>query len=627
MKINSKYEVNSDSLNLTLLKNSLNCLKLKKNFSPKGLNSKKQFYSNNNSGFILYVNEVWKFTEKYKSIFDSGYKHEFSKKLKFNFLKKNYENSSSFDIYLKRGSLVSGSQIRDSIESSIGLELVETARLLFYGFKDYRNFLLKDLVNIQETSRFLYRERLIFKLFKSKNFNIVNYQKKNIIRKTLNQDFLITKLNYIFKNYNTSKNIKEKLKYKRLLRDNVKIAHSKLNFPIFGFLKKTIGMFSFSMNKPTRNYDSYELYRQYLRHPSTQLRTLTKYIKNSLSIENYRSGKIKIEYVDMTAQFFRIYWRYFKFKIERFFYNHLHVRVHIWFLNIWDVFLSGVDALWRWFRYENKTTYFLTKKGQRFLIEDRENAKFYVRTMTLTLTMVGGVKLFMDNVSLLMKKYRNNWAFILHTTKSLRFCINYFWFRFFVNYKVTLQGKIGGFLRAQKKTFKKGNVSIENKSSAITYYRGFPVTRFGSYNLSFWLQYRIPNLVEKYGDLEYVDTMKVLLNMYSVPWLVSRLSVIIQHMLMERVYRTNRKLAQYARRIESRQIMVYQALGFKKYHFKNMSLKVGNITRFNKLKDIVLKKKYKKIFNRSIRKNITKKWFSRKINKQQIKKNNLIKKL
>jgi hypothetical protein len=80
-----------------------------------------------------------------------------------------------------------------------------------------------------------------------------------------------------------------------------------------------------------------------------------------------------------------------------------------------------------------------------------------------------------------------------------------------------LQGKIGGFLRAQKKTFKKGNVSIENKASAITYYRGFPVTRFGSYNLSFWLQYRIPNLVEKYGDLEYVDTMKVLLNMYSVP--------------------------------------------------------------------------------------------------------------
>jgi hypothetical protein len=58
MKINSKHEVNSDSLNLTLLKNSLNCLKLKKNFSPKGLNSKKQFYSNNNSGFILYVNEV-----------------------------------------------------------------------------------------------------------------------------------------------------------------------------------------------------------------------------------------------------------------------------------------------------------------------------------------------------------------------------------------------------------------------------------------------------------------------------------------------------------------------------------------------------------------------------------------
>jgi hypothetical protein len=69
--------------------------------------------------------------------------------------------------------------------------------------------------------------------------------------------------------------------------------------------------------------------------------------------------------------------------------------------------------------------------------------------------MVGGAKLFMDKISIMLRRYRNNWAFILHTAKTLRMSINYFWFRFFVNYKITLQGKIGGFLRAQKKYLKK----------------------------------------------------------------------------------------------------------------------------------------------------------------------------
>jgi hypothetical protein len=72
-------------------------------------------------------------------------------------------------------------------------------------------------------------------------------------------------------------------------------------------------------------------------------------------------------------------------------------------------------------------------------------------------------------------------------------------------------------LRAQKKVYKRGNISIENKKAAITYYRGFPKTKFGLYNLSFWLQYRIPSLIGKFDELEYVDTMKVLLSMYNVP--------------------------------------------------------------------------------------------------------------
>ena len=115
----------------------------------------------------------------------------------------------------------------------------------------------------------------------------------------------------------------------------------------------------------------------------------------------------EVEHIDHSL-FYKVYWKYFKFKVEKFFYNQINTRVHIWFLNIWDIFLNSIDALWRWFRYENKAVYFLTKKGQRFLIEDREDAKFYLRTLTLTITMVGGAKLFMDKISLMMKRYRNN---------------------------------------------------------------------------------------------------------------------------------------------------------------------------------------------------------------------------
>jgi len=594
-------------------KNSINCLKNKKNFSLRRL--KENIENNINSTNLFYMSTIWNSNKKFKYSCDVNFEHSISHSIVISTNNKTFNKCNSFELYLKKGSLFQNNTLRQDLERIVGFEILETARLKFYFNKDSRNILFNESIFLQENNNYIYRKRLITKLYKlNKLRKKSSINKRLLIAKTITQDFINTKIINLKNSEKISKFRFNKFKNKKLLSDNVKLAHKKSNFPIMGFLKKTIGMVGFPSIKTFRSYKSYELYRQYIRHPNTQLKSLNKYIRNVISIEDYRNGKTKNENIDMTAQFFKIYWRYFKFKIERFFYNHLHVRVHIWFLNIWDVFLSGVDALWRWFRYEDKTTYFLTKKGQRFLIEDRENAKFYVRTMTLTLTMVGGVKLFMDNISLMMKKHRNNWAFILHTTKSLRFCINYFWFRFFVNYKVTLQGKIGGFLRAQKKTFKKGNISIENKSSAINYYRGYPITRFGSYNLSFWLQYRIPNLVEKFGDLEYVDTMKVLLNMYSVPWLVSRLSTIIQHMLMERVFRTNRKLAQYSRRIKARKIMIYQAIGAKKYHFKNTSLKVGNVMKFNKLKDIVLKKKYTKIFNKKTKKKLINRYY-KKINK------------
>ena len=398
----------------------------------------------------------------------------------------------------------------------------------------------------------------------------------------------------------------KKLFYKKFTKSYVKDMYWKGFFPAINLVKKTINTV-YVGNHVRVTFPEIQMYQQFRRHPSSQNNFMFKNMVIGNSMDFFLgyspNDVIKTDH----SQFYKLYWKYFKFKMEKFFYNQIQTRVHVWFLNIWDIFLNSIDALWRWFRYEDRATFFLTKKGQRFLIEDREDAKFYVRTLALTVTMVGGAKLFMDKISVMMRRHRNNWAFILHTAKSLRMCINYFWFRFFVNYKITLQGKIGGFLRAQKKIFKKGNISIESKESAITYYRGFPVTRFGAYNLSFWLQYRIPNLVEKFGDSEYVDTMGVLLSLYSVPWLAGRLAEIIKKMLLERVYVVRRKLAQYDRRGRAREALVYDLFKVKKYHFRHSMLKPGNSFKFKKLRELALANsgnRVKSLFTKKFRKRV-----------------------
>jgi len=375
-----------------------------------------------------------------------------------------------------------------------------------------------------------------------------------------------------------------------------------LGFPITYLIKRNQQIRNFTLK--TTPYRQYNLTNQFMRHPATTSFQLKRYIANSISFQEFNSFSFNDKRKTSYSLFYSVIWRYFKMKMEGFFYKKLGIRMHIWFLNIWDLFINGINSQWHWFRYENSTVRFLMKKGKQFLIEDRESAKFYVRTMALTITMVGGAKLFMDNVSIMLSNYRNNWAFILSVTRSLRYCINFFWFRFFINYKVTLQGKIGGFLRAAKKVFKKGTITIEDRSSAITYYRGYPVTRFGVYNLSFWIQYRIPTLIGKFEDLEYIDTMKVLLGTYSVPWLAQRLAGIVSAILQDRVYKINIKVAQYDRRIRTRQKLFLDIFN------KNSTL-ISEKNYFNEssLVDSIRKKKIKNLLKINRKTKITK-WFN-----------------
>ena len=340
------------------------------------------------------------------------------------------------------------------------------------------------------------------------------------------------------------------------------------SFPIFEYAKRSV-LFSHIARTQRKTIATSNLIEQYDRHPTGQFLSLKKYLVNTINVERFEKFEYKTKTVISFTNFYKTVWRYFKLKLERYFYKKLGVRMHIWFMNIWDIFMTGIDSYWRWFKFEDQKIFAMTRKGQRYLIEGREEAKFYLRSMALTLTFGGGVKLFINKVTELLRQYRNNWAFITYTMESLRLCGNFFWFRFFLNYKITLQGKIGGILRAAKKTFKKGDVTIEDRSTVVVHQRTFPQSKFGTYCLGFWLQYRVPNLIGTFDELEYIDTMRVLLSMYTIPWLSTRLTEIIEAILREQEIKKQIKFSQYNRRQRARGIL---AAEFREYIQKNKSV-------------------------------------------------------
>lgn len=46
--------------------------------------------------------------------------------------------------------------------------------------------------------------------------------------------------------------------------------------------------------------------------------------------------------------------------------------------------------------------------------------------MVLTLTFGGGVKLYIDKITQMIRQYRNNWAFVTNSMENLRLCGNFF---------------------------------------------------------------------------------------------------------------------------------------------------------------------------------------------------------
>ena len=503
-----------------------------------------------------------------------------------------YSTSTDLHFFIKSPNYLSLKKRPSSVDSSSVSEKIQNAyfyskrKTVLGGWPPYYiyNVLFKETVPILKSRRFHF------------SFNLTCFEKislRGALTKFVNYTNTVNfPVNQVFYDrFGLDDFVPENSEYSGFLKYSNKfsahIAHKEFiryggslkSYPFTYLCNRRASSNVYNMASVTKK--SYVMLGDMTRFPVSKLNSISNYLIYTTKSTNFESWKKIKTSKNYLLEFYAMSWHFFKLKIERFFFKQIGIRLHVWFLNIWDIFLTGMESYWQYFKFEDTNIRKLTRRGRRYLIEKREDAKFYIRSMVLALTLNGGVKLFLEKIAGLVRNYRNNWAFITYTMESLRLCANFFWFRFFLNYKITFQGKIGGILRAEKKTFKKGNITIENRHTSIAYHRAYPKTKFGIYNLSFWLQYKVPNLIGTFEELELISTMKILLRMYTVPWLANRLAHIIKSILIENDIKARVKLEQLDRRKKSRLVLNKEVGRFKKKqkkYAKKRSHKVQKIS-------------------------------------------------
>lgn len=283
--------------------------------------------------------------------------------------------------------------------------------------------------------------------------------------------------------------------------------------------------FQRKIQRHTKN--SKEVLRYYGRHSSSIFNARLSTFRAGVGGDFFASWNVRKFGKSNFKEILKLLWRFFKLKLERFFFKMLGVRTHVWFLSVWQVFLAGIACKNSWDYFEAKKIVEYTRRGHRYVIEYSEDAKFFIRIMVVMFTFVGGIRVFLDRISDWMAQFRNHWAYVRYIAETVRKCSNFFWFRFFMNYRLSIQGKVGGQLRAQKKIYNRGTIRIEDWSSMVGYHKAYSNTKFGIFNLSMWLQFKVPNIVETFGGHELVTTMQILLSRYSIPWLAERLAHVV----------------------------------------------------------------------------------------------------
>lgn len=99
--------------------------------------------------------------------------------------------------------------------------------------------------------------------------------------------------------------------------------------------------------------------------------------------------------------------------------------------------------------------------------------------------MLGGASVFLQMLGRMLQGFRSHWAVILHTLRTLDACRCYFWYKTIMQYRLTVRGKFGGYLRAGQKTFQYGVVKLNSRTIDLDYCRIQPVTKYGTFSVRF----------------------------------------------------------------------------------------------------------------------------------------------
>lgn len=315
---NSKFTQITNSVKKA---NSLDCLKIIKKNAQCGAFVLKDL---NRSGGLLYDKYVLNFTDSFNlryTVDADNFITELSKDFKKIYLKKNKLKkniSIGYDFFND-----SGVMANNWFEASI---LYKKDRILdhdsektpyeidFEVFQGYLPLISKrNLLKKKQRSAYLssnFSKNKCFRLFNDL-FTII----KNL-KITLNNSNKIIKTNQ-GRLYNARNN-----------RICIQKYFDTKNYPIVTFLKKTSGIFGFQ----DLIYETFEkdiVINEYRRHPAAQFKYIKKNINISFGYSIFFKSKVFKPSYSMFSELYKLTWRYFKYKIERFFYNHLHVRLHI----------------------------------------------------------------------------------------------------------------------------------------------------------------------------------------------------------------------------------------------------------------------------------------------------------
>lgn len=99
--------------------------------------------------------------------------------------------------------------------------------------------------------------------------------------------------------------------------------------------------------------------------------------------------------------------------------------------------------------------------------------------------MTGGAFFFIRLVSIMIQKFRRQWAMMQYTHQVLNLVRLGFWYHAHIQYRFSMLGRFGGVMRAAKKVIGQGALKLFNWRGVLEYSQMDVPTKWGIFGFSF----------------------------------------------------------------------------------------------------------------------------------------------